>query len=174
MSDDDQVLKALNNATGTPGKGRRLLSAGLATAAVPLLAYAGHKGYQHLKGKKKERVEEIEAELAAGRSNKEIARALGLSPNTVKTHLANLYAKLGWDTEFWPLGPTGFGVDYTQGDNISSEGADGTSYGLAAVQRIDRYGIDLYAQIRRYELDQTSDPELNNVTVGTFGTKFTF
>ena len=39
MSDDDQVLKALNNATGTPGKGRRLLSAGLATAAVPLLAY---------------------------------------------------------------------------------------------------------------------------------------
>ncbi len=33
-------------------------------------------------------------ELAAGRSNKEIARTLGLSPNTVKTHLANLFAKL--------------------------------------------------------------------------------
>ena len=33
-------------------------------------------------------------ELAAGRSNKEIARSLGLSPNTVKTHLANLFAKL--------------------------------------------------------------------------------
>jgi DNA-binding CsgD family transcriptional regulator len=33
-------------------------------------------------------------ELAAGRSNKEIARALRLSPNTVKTHLANLFAKL--------------------------------------------------------------------------------
>jgi DNA-binding CsgD family transcriptional regulator len=32
--------------------------------------------------------------LAAGRSNKEIARALGLSPNTVKTHLANLFGKL--------------------------------------------------------------------------------
>jgi DNA-binding NarL/FixJ family response regulator len=32
--------------------------------------------------------------LAAGRSNKEIARDLGLSPNTVKTHVANLYAKL--------------------------------------------------------------------------------
>ena len=33
--------------------------------------------------------------LAAGGSNKEIARALGVSPNTVKTHLARLYAKLG-------------------------------------------------------------------------------
>ncbi len=33
-------------------------------------------------------------QLAGGRSNKEIARAMGLSPNTIKTHLANLYAKL--------------------------------------------------------------------------------
>lgn len=32
--------------------------------------------------------------LAAGQSNKEIARSLGLSPNTVKTHLANVFAKL--------------------------------------------------------------------------------
>jgi DNA-binding CsgD family transcriptional regulator len=32
--------------------------------------------------------------LAAGRSNKEIARRLDVSPNTVKTHLANLYQKL--------------------------------------------------------------------------------
>lgn len=32
--------------------------------------------------------------LAQGKSNKEIARDLGLSPNTIKTHLANLYEKL--------------------------------------------------------------------------------
>jgi len=32
--------------------------------------------------------------LAAGQSNKEIAAAMGLSPNTVKTHAANLFAKL--------------------------------------------------------------------------------
>jgi DNA-binding CsgD family transcriptional regulator len=35
------------------------------------------------------------AELAAGFSNKEIARRLDVSPNTVKTHVARLYEKLG-------------------------------------------------------------------------------
>ena len=33
--------------------------------------------------------------LAAGHSNKEIARLLGISPNTVKTHVASLLLKLG-------------------------------------------------------------------------------
>ena len=33
-------------------------------------------------------------QLAVGHSNKEIARALGISPNTVKTHVARLYDKL--------------------------------------------------------------------------------
>ncbi|HET9068760.1 MAG TPA: hypothetical protein VFN28_08940, partial [Amaricoccus sp.] len=87
---------------------------------------------------------------------------------------ANLYAKLGWDTRFWPLGKTGFGIDYTSGENISGDGADGTSFGLAAVQKIERYNIDLYAQIRRYALDGGTDPDLNDITVGTFGTRFTF
>lgn len=35
--------------------------------------------------------------LASGRTNQELARALGVSPNTVKTHLANLFAKLEVD-----------------------------------------------------------------------------
>lgn len=33
-------------------------------------------------------------QLAAGHSNKEIARTLGVSPNTIKTHTARLYEKL--------------------------------------------------------------------------------
>lgn len=37
---------------------------------------------------------EVLALVAAGYANKEIARRLGLSPNTVKTHLARLYEKL--------------------------------------------------------------------------------
>lgn len=40
---------------------------------------------------------EILALLASGGSNKEMARALGISPNTVKTHVARIYEKLGVD-----------------------------------------------------------------------------
>ncbi|MBX9730344.1 MAG: response regulator transcription factor [Sphingomonas sp.] len=37
---------------------------------------------------------EILALLASGQSNKELARSLGISPNTVKTHVARVYEKL--------------------------------------------------------------------------------
>ena len=38
---------------------------------------------------------EVLRELAAGHSNKQIARNLDVSPNTVKTHVARLFEKLG-------------------------------------------------------------------------------
>jgi DNA-binding CsgD family transcriptional regulator len=38
---------------------------------------------------------EVLALLAAGRSNKEIARQLEVSPNTVKSHVGKLFEKLG-------------------------------------------------------------------------------
>jgi DNA-binding CsgD family transcriptional regulator len=37
---------------------------------------------------------EILESLATGESNKELARRLGISPNTVKTHVARIYEKL--------------------------------------------------------------------------------
>ena len=41
-----------------------------------------------------ERERQVRQLLADGRSNKEIAARLGLSPNTVKTHVARLFEKL--------------------------------------------------------------------------------
>jgi DNA-binding NarL/FixJ family response regulator len=40
------------------------------------------------------REQEVLALLAAGKSNKEIAQTLGVSPNTIKTQVASLYQKL--------------------------------------------------------------------------------
>jgi len=42
-----------------------------------------------------ERELEVLHELAAGHSNKEIAARLHVSPNTIKTHLARVFEKLG-------------------------------------------------------------------------------
>jgi DNA-binding NarL/FixJ family response regulator len=41
-----------------------------------------------------QREQQVLALLAAGKSNKEIALAMGVSPNTVKTQVASLYQKL--------------------------------------------------------------------------------
>lgn len=42
-----------------------------------------------------DREAQVLACLAQGQTNKEIARSLNISPNTVKTHIARLYEKLG-------------------------------------------------------------------------------
>lgn len=42
-----------------------------------------------------ERELQVLQELAAGRSNKEIAAQLHVSPNTIKTHVARVFEKLG-------------------------------------------------------------------------------
>jgi hypothetical protein len=86
----------------------------------------------------------------------------------------NLYAKLGYDTEVWPIGPTGFGIDYTYGRNLTGDGDEGTSWGLAAVQKIESIDLDLYTQLRFYDLDTSAYSGVENIVVGTFGTKFTF
>jgi len=41
------------------------------------------------------REQQVLEQLTKGRGNKEIARTLDLSPDTVKTHLSNLYRKMG-------------------------------------------------------------------------------
>jgi DNA-binding NarL/FixJ family response regulator len=45
-----------------------------------------------------EREYQVLRQIAEGRSNKEIARALGLSLHTVKRHVANILNKLGVDS----------------------------------------------------------------------------
>ena len=49
-------------------------------------------------GQLSEREREVLGLIVAGLTNKEIARALALSPRTVESHRANLFAKLGCDS----------------------------------------------------------------------------
>ena len=86
----------------------------------------------------------------------------------------NLYGKLGWDTSFFQFGPTGFGVDYTFSQDVSADGDEGMSVGLAAIQLIEDFGTELYAQVRIYDLDRDNAASVDDIVVGTVGTRIKF
>lgn len=86
----------------------------------------------------------------------------------------NLYGKLSWDARFFDFGATGFGIDATYNENVLQQDDEGTSFGVAAVQLIEDYGTELYAQFRFFDLDRESDADIEEVYVGTIGTRVKF
>ena len=60
---------------------------------APTAEFTGNAQAQQALGISPRELEVLQL-LAAGQSNKEIARQLDLSPNTVKTHIAKLFEKL--------------------------------------------------------------------------------
>jgi hypothetical protein len=87
---------------------------------------------------------------------------------------SNLYLKGGWLGEIFEIGNTGFGADFTRSDNLPDEGDYGYSVGLSAVQSLADYGTDFYAQLRWYQLDRDNQPDVDDVVVGTVGTRVKF
>lgn len=86
----------------------------------------------------------------------------------------NLYAKLGWIARFTGLGPTAFGVDFTNSGNLPADDDRGYSYSGAVVQSFDRYATELYFQYRRYRLDREHFQPLNDISVSTMGVRVKF
>ncbi|WP_399677357.1 response regulator transcription factor [Xenophilus sp.] len=82
--DDEQLLEALQNAVRQHVRSRERSQAD----------QAARRRYAQLS----EREREVLGLIVAGLTNKEIARALTLSPRTVETHRANVFAKLGCES----------------------------------------------------------------------------
>lgn len=78
--DDEALIEALQNAVRQHVRSRERLSADR----------LARERYAQLS----EREKEVAGLIAAGLTNKEIGRALALSPRTVETHRANLFGKL--------------------------------------------------------------------------------
>jgi NarL family two-component system response regulator LiaR len=74
-------------------RGARAGRTAIDTAAVPLLVRAVHQP-QRLGHDLSERERQALAQLASGKTNREIAHSLALSPGTVKIYVSNVLAKL--------------------------------------------------------------------------------
>jgi hypothetical protein len=86
----------------------------------------------------------------------------------------NVYGKVGWDAELVRFGATGFGIDYTWSENVSASGDEGQSVGLAAVQVLESYGIELYSQFRWYTVDNDLGASFEDIFLGTLGSRVRF
>jgi len=71
-----------------------------------------------------------------------------LSPNL-------FYAKLGYQHGFVPWGLTAFSIDYAENDELIFHNDKARAYGLAAVQNIDPFGMEVFLAGRYETLDRT-------------------
>ncbi|WP_459944226.1 porin [Desulfocastanea catecholica] len=86
----------------------------------------------------------------------------------------NVWGKLGWQTTFFSVGKTSFGVDYGISENLPADGDEGYSIGLAMVQSFADYGTELYFQFRQYSLDRDASADVEDINVGTIGARVKF
>ena len=82
--------------------------------------------------------------------------------------------KIGWRKSFFSLGETAFSVDYTRSYNFPTRSDEGYSVGVAAVQQIDDYGVELFGIYRLYSLDLGDDPKVDDINVVSLGARVKF
>ncbi len=84
------------------------------------------------------------------------------------------YAKLGYSADLTSLGTTSFSVDYYDGSDMASTGDSATSWGVAAVQKIDNYNVEAYLAYRDYSYSDTSATSYNDSSVIMAGARWKF
>ncbi len=85
------------------------------------------------------------------------------------------YAKLGYQTpEPWfSFGKTAFGVDYGETFDLSANGDDGQVFGVAVVQNVDKWGMELFATYRHFWVDEGANASFRAQDVGNADLFFT-
>jgi predicted porin len=86
----------------------------------------------------------------------------------------NFYAKLGWRRDFFSIGETAFGIDYTQSRRLPDHHDQSESYAFAVVQQIEDYGAELFGLYRHHSLDRRDVPKVSDIDVVTIGTRVKF
>lgn len=78
------------------------------------------------------------------------------------------YIKVGYERDFFDFGSTALAIDYYNGDEISGVGGDSDTFGLFAVQNIDKYNLEIYAGYREYSASSSTEDfqDIDAVLVG--------
>ncbi|KEJ89682.1 porin [Sulfitobacter donghicola] len=84
-----------------------------------------------------------------------------------------IYAKAGLQRDWLSLGRTHLSVDYYSGEDFAFAGSDSESIGLAVVQKVDAYNLELYASHRTYDFNN-SGSATQDVDVTFVGARWKF
>jgi hypothetical protein len=85
-----------------------------------------------------------------------------------------VYIKLGWQSkDIVAWGTTAFSIDYNDGENYAIDGSDSSSVGVAVVQKVDAYDLEIYAAYRTHEFDAPGE-SFQDVDVFAVGARWRF
>jgi hypothetical protein len=90
-----------------------------------------------------------------------------LSPNL-------LYAKLGYQHDFFNFGRTAFGIDFAQQEEVIFSGDVARSYSFGVVQNIDAAATELFFSVRRETLTRTIGGEFTPIFAAWTGARVRF
>jgi predicted porin len=86
----------------------------------------------------------------------------------------NILVQAGWLANFFSVGKTAFSIDYTTGEGLPVEDDETESYAATVVQRFDKFGTELFAIYRLYELDRDVAPNVHDIGVASMGARVKF
>ncbi len=84
-----------------------------------------------------------------------------------------IYAKLGYQQEWFAIGTTALSLDIYEGNNYALDDSDSSSVGLAVVQNIDAYALEVYAAYRTHEFDAPGT-DFEDIDVFAIGARWKF
>lgn len=103
-----------------------------------------------------------------------LTMSAGLQERDGQSDAQNYYVKGGWLTNLFSVGETAFAVDYTRSLNLPNNNDEGYSVGVAGVQLFEKLGTEIFLQYRLHSLDRDAGPSVQDIGVGSFGTRVKF
>ena len=85
-----------------------------------------------------------------------------------------IYAKVGYEADWLPVGSTALSLDYFDASDSVSNGDESEAYGIAIVQDFDRQNVEAYFGYREYSYSDTSATSFQDASSYIFGARWSF